>query len=139
MTRLPAWRTVTTLAFALLAAACASPSAPDLERLYMQARDVSQPPVIVIHGILGARLADRETSEEAWFGSLWRLATHDYAELALDIDAGTLAPLPDRLEPTGLTEQAAGRDFYGRILRTLEDAGGYVRAEAGKPPGAGQR
>lgn len=119
---------------------CASRShAPDLERLYMQARDVAQPPVVVIHGILGARLADQDTGEEAWFGSLWRLATHDYAELALDIDPESLSPRPDRLVPTGLTEQAAGRDFYGRILRVLEEAGGYVRATAGSAVPAGQR
>jgi len=37
---------------------CSLAVKPDLERLYRQSRDVRQPPVVLIHGLMGSRLKD---------------------------------------------------------------------------------
>ena len=105
--------------------ACSQQTQPDLERLYQMARPSQQPPVILIHGIMGARLADRANGEEIWPGTISRLAFSEYAELALQIDPETLEPLASSLETSGLADQVAGRDYYGNITRVLEKAGGY--------------
>ena len=38
--------------------ACSQQIQPDLQRLYQQSQSTQQPPVILIHGIMGARLSD---------------------------------------------------------------------------------
>lgn len=119
--------------------ACAGGGRPDLERLYRLGQTGHQPPVILIHGILGARLIDGETGEEVWYGSLPKLVFSDYADTALQIDPQTLEPLPTRLIPSGLAEKAAGKDFYSSIIRTLEGAGGYRRSVSGTPQAPGAR
>jgi len=121
----------------VLLAGCAAPR-PDLARLYAKQANPRQPPVILIHGILGSRLEDPVSGREAWPGSTWRLLFHDYHDLALDIDARTLTPLPGDLRVSGITDRAAGRDFYGEIMRVLSEAGGYQRSRPGEPvaPGA---
>ena len=50
-----------------------------------------------------------------------------------------LRPRDDGLRPTDIFEGAAGLDFYGALLRTLEEGGGYRRAKVGAPPPAGPR
>jgi hypothetical protein len=119
-----------------LCAGCARMARPDLARLYAGTGS-DQPPLVLVHGVLGARLADA-TGRERWPGGLRRLAFSDYADLALPIDPDRLAPGDDGLRPTGIFEGAGGRDFYGAILRTLEDGGGYRRATAGQPPPRGR-
>ena len=118
----------------LLLAACAGPG-PDLGRLYVaETHRAGQPPVVVIPGLLGSRLVDADTGRETWPGSYWRLLFGSYEALRLDIDPATLEPRPDRHRPGGITDRAAGRDFYGRVLAVLEEAGGYTRAAPGAPP-----
>lgn len=115
-----------------LLCACAQTARPDLGRLYATSIAApTQPPVVLVHGVLGARLRDRASGREVWPGSLARLAFSDYRELVL-APAGE----DERLQPAGLFDAAAGRDFYGAILRTLEQAGGYARGEFGQDPGA---
>ena len=124
---------------ALTLAACAGP-APDLQRLYsMQSNPDIQPPVVLIPGALGSRLAHGETGREVWPGPVWKIMFADYSELALEIDPETLEPRPDELVVSGLTDKAAGRDFYSEILRVLERYGGYRRAHAGEPPARGEK
>lgn len=75
--------------------ACSSSVVPDLSRLYKTAElphrsqnarsNKIQPPVILIHGAFGSRLIDRETSEEYWPGSLWRLLFSSYEDIALPL------------------------------------------------------
>lgn len=115
---------------ACLLAACGGPMArPDLARLYAASTAApTQPPVVLIHGVLGARLRE-PGGAEVWPGSLARLAFSDYRELALPLDES--AP---QLEPSGLFDAAAGRDFYGAIVRTLTDAGGYAAGTVGQDP-----
>lgn len=114
---------------------CTQPKRPDLERLYASSRDTTdQPPVIVVPGLFGSRLRDVNSGEERWPGALGRILFSEYRDLALPFDSGTLEPEPGSLEPHGIAEKAVGRDFYGRILDTLENAGGYVRGRPGEAP-----
>ena len=119
--------------------ACSTATKPDLPRLYQQSWEVNQPPVILIHGIMGSRLEDTQSGEEVWFGSLSKLVFSDYREVALEIDPVTLEPLPSTLIPSGLADQLAGKDFYGNITRTLERAGRYKRAVPGEAQQPGSR
>lgn len=116
----------------VLLTGCAPSTRPDLGALYaVETRNPDQPPVILIHGLLGARLADADSGKELWPGSLKRILFSDYEELALEIDPRTLESAPSKLLVTGITDTAAGRDFYGRIMETLEDFGAYTRATPG--------
>ncbi len=131
-------RTHTTTAAILLLAmvlgGCATNRAPDLTRLYQaHANTRDRVPVIIIPGMLGSRLVDRATGVEAWPGSTRRLLTSGYLELALQIDPVTLEPLDDGLVPGGLFDSVAGRDFYGRVINALQQAGGYRLARPGQP------
>jgi pimeloyl-ACP methyl ester carboxylesterase len=117
----------------VLMAGC-SESEPDLHWLYSDAREARvPPPVIVVPGIMGSRLTEPEGGEEVWPGGWGRLLFSDYADLALPLPG---KPHTDALQVTGLFDGVAGRDFYGRIMRTLEDAAGYQRTEPGTPVGS---
>lgn len=118
--------------FTLVLAACARTLAPDFQRLYAQA-DVPavQPPLIIIPGILGSRLAHKDTGVEIWPGGSLRLLTHTYNDLALKIDAETLQPQNDDLIATTIADRALGRDFYGKLIHTIQAYGGYEKTEPG--------
>lgn len=123
-----------------LAGGCAHVEQPDLTRLYRSTlSNNEQPPVILIHGILGAKLRHTDTSEEIWIGPLRKLLFSDYRDLALGIDPDTLEPLPDNHQAFAITDQAAGVDFYGRIVAMLEQAGGFAPGETGQSVEAGGR
>ena len=135
------------LIFALLGG-CAHTPVPDLARLYETGpltRDTTletgavETPVILIHGVFGARLRDRDTGKEVWPGGITSLLFTSYDDIALPIDADTLQPATSDLEAYAITDRAAGRDFYGAIIRTLETAGGYSKGIPGEPVSDGRR
>ena len=135
------------LIFALLGG-CAHTPVPDLARLYETGpltRDTTletgavETPVILIHGVFGARLRDRDTGKEVWPGGITSLLFTSYDDIALPIDADTLQPAASDLEAYAITDRAAGRDFYGAIIRTLETAGGYSKGIPGEPVSDGRR
>jgi pimeloyl-ACP methyl ester carboxylesterase len=108
--------------------------APDLHRLYMESMMVNdQPPVVLIHGVLGSKLRDKSTHKDLWPGSLSRLFLSDYSDIAFDIDPDTLIPMSSNIEAYAISEGAVGKDFYGKIVRTLGDAAGYKLAKIGEP------
>jgi pimeloyl-ACP methyl ester carboxylesterase len=112
--------------------ACHGVIAPDLARLYASGTEQARtPPVILIPGILGSRLADGANGGEVWPGSALNLLFDAKENLALRIDPRTLQPLDDGVQPDGLFEQAFSSDFYGAILRTLRDSGGFVPGTPG--------
>lgn len=98
---------------------------PDLHALYADAGRTGRTPVVVVHGILGARLRDKSSGRELWPGGFWRLLSHDYGDLRLPIDTDSLRTLDDGLEPYDFFDGAAGHDFYGRLLATLAGPGAY--------------
>ncbi len=106
---------------------------PDLHRLYMESMMVEdQPPVIFIHGVLGSKLKDVETEEDLWPGAVSRLLLHDYPDIAYNINPETLTPLPSKAVAYEISDGAAGKDFYGKIVRTLSDTGGYNLSKVGE-------
>jgi pimeloyl-ACP methyl ester carboxylesterase len=134
--------------FSCLVSGCAHDPVPDLKRLYETrplTRDTAletgavETPVILVHGVFGARLRDRETGKEVWPGGVTSLLFNSYDDIALPIDADTLQPAASSLEAYAITDRAAGRDFYGAIIRTLESAGGYMKGLPGEPVTDGRR
>ncbi len=57
---------------------------------------------------------------------------HDYADIAYDINQDTLEPLPSQAFAYEISDDAAGKDFYGKIVRTLSDTGGYKLSKVGQ-------
>jgi len=136
----PGLRVAVLMATALTLSACAISPKTDLKRLYAtQAGNPDQPPVVVVHGALGSRLHDPLTGDEHWPGSLGSVAFSDYRSLRLDIDPDTLVPLPSNLVTNGITSTVGGVDFYGQILSTLEEAGGYRPSNLGTPATHGEK
>ena len=134
-------RRVSLAAFALTLVACGgNPARPDLARLYRVGTQFADTtPVIVIPGVFGSKLRDRSTGVEAWPGTTRMILFDDYRHLALDFDRETLTVRPDNLEAFDIADAALGQDFYGRLIETLRDFGGYVRGTIGVPPKAGER
>ncbi len=117
----------------ILLAACNDRTAPDLGRLYATGMEQTlTPPVILIPGILGSRLLDGASGAELWPGSSINLLFKDKQDLALKIDPQTLRPIGDGVVPGGLFEEAFNNDFYGAILRTLQQAGSFVPGKLGE-------
>jgi pimeloyl-ACP methyl ester carboxylesterase len=125
------WTGATVLAG--LAVACHSDTAPDLGRLY--ASGMEQPrtlPVILIPGALGSRLLDKHSGAEVWPGSTLHLLAGSKQDLVLPFDPVTLQPVDDDLEASGLFEEVLNADFYGAILQTLRQSGGFVPGKPGE-------
>src|SRR6266700_4924315 len=129
------------LTFAVLAlAGCATTTHPDLGRLYRVGTQFADTtPVIVIPGVFGSKLRDRTTGVEAWPGTARMIVFDDYRHLGLDFDPKTLSVLLDNLEAFDFADAALGQDFYGKLIETLRDFGGYVRGTVGVPPKADER
>ena len=114
------------LVLCLLLTACQT-NKPDLARLYRSNNhsNIEQPPVILIHGIMGSKLRDINSLEEIWFGNLIQLLFSNFASIKLAIDDQTLEPINDQLEAYEIADQAAGTDFYRAIIDTLQNFAGY--------------
>ena len=120
-----------------LLAGCAARQGPDLATLYARAAANPQPaPVIVIPGLMGSRLEDRQTGEELWPGPIARLAFSDYARLAR---IGPTWENADGIVATGLIRELGGVDIYGQLLGTLEGAGRFLPGTPGEAPPVGAR
>jgi pimeloyl-ACP methyl ester carboxylesterase len=113
----------------LLAPAPARADKPDLARLYASlVDDPAQPPVIVIHGLMGSTLKDARTGKQFWPGSISSLAFSNYARLG---DA--------ELVPGELVTDLVGVDYYGQLLHILESVGRFKRGVPGTPVRADDR
>jgi pimeloyl-ACP methyl ester carboxylesterase len=115
-------------------------SKPNLKRLFLESKMVTdQPPVIFVHGVLGSKLRDKETGMEGWFSSPYKLLFDEFRHLAFDIDPNTLSPKENIYEAYELAGDIIGKDFYGNIIKTLIEYGGYKHAEAGKDVNPNQK
>lgn len=101
---------------------------PDLARLYagsIHKANNHQPPLILVHGLMGGRLWNVNKQAEDWPGKITDVLFSNYKNLALPIDPNTLEPVDDGRIAQGITDRAAGRDYYGALIHTLENAGRY--------------
>ena len=99
---------------------------PDLERLYAAHAARPRTPVIVIPGVFGSRLHDRESGREVWPGNPLDLITgRGLRHLELSVPGSEARRVGDRLDPGDLFFEAFGRDYYRDILATLSGPGGY--------------
>ena len=106
---------------------------PDLQHLFAESMMVNdQPPVVFIHGVLGGKLRNTETAEEVWPGSTLNLLFGNHDHLALKIDPDSLMAAPDVYEAFAIADSTAGKDFYGNIIKTLSEYGGYKEASPGQ-------
>lgn len=105
---------------------------PDLKRLYeISSAGRFQPPVIIIHGMLGSKLRLTSGGKEIWPDSLSKLLFGDYDSLRLDIHSDGLEPDFSGSEAFALFDEVGGNDYYGRIVRTLSEAGDYRLSRPG--------
>ncbi len=133
-------RVILMLIVTLACASCGGTPRTDLARLYgTRGGSIELPPVVVIHGALGSQLSDSQTGTQVWPGSLRSIVFGKYEVLKYDIDPDSLTPVPSRLVPSGIAKSAWGVDFYGRILETLEQAGGYSPSQPGAPATEGEQ
>lgn len=127
-------RRIWAVVLAASAVACHSDTAPDLSRLYASGMEEARtPPVILIPGALGSRLFDKRKRTEVWPGSTLHLLSGSKQDLLLPFDPVSLQPADDGLEASWLFEEALNTDFYGAILRTLRQSGGFVAGKLGEP------
>jgi hypothetical protein len=135
------------IAVACFALACGAGSAPDLGGLYNRAAefdDATRNPAIVIPGVLGSKLVDRDTGHPVWgafAGDYADPETPDGARLvALPMAEGrSLAELRDSVSPDGVLDSVRIRllgvplesQAYVYILKTL-GVGGYRDEELGR-------
>ena len=124
--------TVIIFAVVLLMSSCSKELKPDLAHLY----DTSYisydtpAPVILIHGIMGSKLRDKNSLKELWFGSLKNLIFSNYKDVGLKIDPLTLEPLETDIVPFDIADKAAGTDYYRAVIDTLQKYGGYKLTSA---------
>ena len=123
----------------LLAQGCSNNVRPDLGLLYGNASSSEIPPIILVHGVMGARLCESQSGKEIWPGGLLKILFSNYEDVALKIDPGNLEPRLSELKTCGITDKTAGHDFYESILQTLEQAGGYTAGTLGVQAKRGAR
>ncbi len=110
---------------------------PDLVRLYAKAaKNPAQPPVIVIHGLMGSTLVDAQTGKQFWPGSLSSIAFSDYRSLA---QMSSEDREGEGLVPGELFTGMFGVDFYSALLNSLETVGHFQRGVPGQAVGEQRR
>lgn len=111
---------------------------PDLLRIYRASWNPKRP-VILIPGVFGSRLRDAKTGRVVWGSTasfierLYRPFHPDRDLLDLPIDAVHPLDNHDGLEPAGVFDKVAGREYYLRVLNTLRDAGGFTPGDIHNP------
>jgi pimeloyl-ACP methyl ester carboxylesterase len=95
--------------------------------------------VILVPGVFGSRLRNRSTGEIVW-GSAGGLVRRLYRPteaaadlLELPIDSANPLENRDALEPDGIFDRVAGRDFYADLLRVLRESGRYTPGDLNEP------
>lgn len=126
---------ITLLAAALvsLLCGCLAFRRYDMARIHRDAAARPRSPVIVLHGFLGSKLKNRHTHESVW-GRVMNAIRHGHPDdLALPIDRLPLAENRDDLVPYAICDAVMGVKFYGAILDSLREVGGYHLGDIGNP------
>ena len=109
--------------------ACTTLSKPDLKRLYARdTQNTTQPPIILIHGLMGSTLVDKTTGEEFYPRSASAIALSDYRGLTIS----PVSTAGDNLVPGTIIGDIAGVDFYGALTKVLEGAGNFEKTTPGQ-------
>ena len=124
------------LAFLILALSACATTKPDLKRLYArEVQNTSQPPIIIIHGLMGSTLIDKTSGEEFYPRSARAVALSDYQDLTVS----PVSTVGDNLVPGKIVSDIAGIDFYGALTKVLERDGEFVSTVPGEPVGTQKR
>jgi pimeloyl-ACP methyl ester carboxylesterase len=114
---------------------------PDLHRLYeLTVSDKMHTPIILVHGILGSKIRNTKSDRELWPGNLKTVLLGQYDHLQLSINPLNLSPDQDDTEAYAIFDDAFGTDYYGQIIKTLREIGGYqLPYSKGGPSGQKRR
>ena len=105
----------------------------DMARIHREAAGRPRNPVIVLHGFLGSKMKNVRTHESVW-GRVRNAIRHGRPDdLALPIDRLPLAENRDDLVPYAICDAILGVKFYGAILDSLRDVGGYSLGDIDNP------
>ncbi|MGH8109866.1 MAG: esterase/lipase family protein [Arenimonas sp.] len=120
----------------LCLSACITNGKPDLKRLYArEVQNTSQPPIVIIHGLMGSTLVDKTTGKEFYPKSASAVALSEYQDLAIS----PVSTAGDNLVPGAILNEIAGINFYSALTKVLEDDGLFVSSTPGQPVGTQNR
>jgi pimeloyl-ACP methyl ester carboxylesterase len=105
----------------------------DMTRIHREAAARPRNPVIVLHGFLGSRMKNLRTHQSVWGRVLNAVRRGDPDDLALPIDRLPLAENRDDLVPYEICDAILGVKFYGSILDSLVQVGGYRLGDIDDP------
>ena len=90
-------------------------------------------PVIVIHGFIGSKLRNLQTHESVWGRFVDAIKRGKPDDLSLPIDLRPITENRDDLVAYDIYESVAGVEFYGGLLDSLRDIGGYRFGDINDP------
>lgn len=120
----------------LCLSACVTNGKPDLKRLYArEVQNSAQPPIIIIHGLMGSTLVDKTTGVEFYPRSAGAMALSDYQSLTVS----PVSTAGDNLVPGTILGDIAGINFYSALTKVLENDGLFISSQPGQPIGTQKR
>lgn len=105
----------------------------DMARIHQEAAARPRNPVIVLHGFLGSRMKNVHTHQSVWGRVLNAVRRGKPDDLALPIDRLPLAANRDDLAAYEICDAILGVKFYGAILDSLVQVGGYRLGDIDDP------
>jgi len=105
----------------------------DMARIHQQAAARPRNPVIVLHGFLGSKMKNLHTHQSVWGRVRNAVRRGRPDDLALPIDRPSLAENRDDLVPYAICDAIMGVKFYGAILDSLREVGGYRLGDLDDP------
>ena len=120
---------------------CGAKRTPNLERIFAEARTrTGKRPIIVIPGILGSQLVNKNTGKVAW-PTVFRVSDNDLrlpisADLAANRDDLVASKILDTIKLAKLVPEVY---VYHHLLVALKTFGGYAEGDWDNPAPAGDR
>ncbi|MBV9958544.1 MAG: hypothetical protein JO360_08990 [Acidobacteria bacterium] len=125
----------------LFLSGCGAKRTPNLERIFAEARTrTGKRPIIVIPGILGSELVNRETGKVAW-PSAFRVSDNDLRlPISPDLKANRDDLVPSKiLDTIKLARLVPDVYIYHHLLIALSKYGGYTEGDWENPGATGDR